>query len=217
MDVYIRKKICDLSQAGGRLKYLRELMNVTQKELVVVGFGSSTVAFIETGRRQMSLKLASLLVELAKLKGIKCSPAWLITGEGEKPTHSSLGVSQTTALEEDYDYNDPKFLHEIIKFKEVYPDSFILKIKDESMAPRFNLGDHVGGAPIELNQLPESQQKACIIKLKNGLSLVGKVKKIPENGFEVSHENTLFAPSHRLINHSDVQAIYPVTWHRIKY
>lgn len=219
---YSKKSTHDLSKVGGRIKYLRDLMGVSQRKLAEFGLKTSTLARIESHQGEITLKQANILIRIAQEKGIYCSLQWLVSGEGESPHMTTSLPFQPIHVPIIEEYKNTGLLRDIIQFTEKNPDSAVILIKDESMVPYFKPGEYVGGSPIKLDKISElfdidnAPYKHCIIKFKNGQQLLRSVKKVNDDKLKLIKPNTLLNSSEQIINIKDIHSIYSVTWHGTK-
>jgi hypothetical protein len=145
------------------------------------GLPSSTVWGWHGGRLLLNKKGALRLSEKLSLFGVKCSPEWLLEGTGISPQIKGdiFNLFDKKFLNEKE--NDSLIIsgltrdYEIDVFSKINKNSTILISETDSMAPEILKGDFVGGIALSKESLHEAFGRNCIVKLKNGKSIIRRV------------------------------------------
>ena len=169
-------------ELGDRFKSRREALNLTQDEVAKEvsrllpndRFSRVTVSNIELGNQQ-SLKDRVLL---AVIKILKCNAEWLVNGNGDiEPTTNNIALFESTPVNsaqmvplvswvqagqwtEAVDNYDNEFVACPVKCP---PGTFALKIRGDSMQPRFEENDIIF---IDSNQVNIENGKLVIAQLE---------------------------------------------------
>ncbi|CAM4401337.1 MAG: hypothetical protein LEGION0398_MBIBDBAK_00245 [Legionellaceae bacterium] len=147
-------------EIGNRIKFIRKLANIEQQELAKLAqISRVALSYYEkgAGRFKLTYKAAVKITEGLKLKGIICTPEWIITGEGEQPS-----------LLQGININSDK--QNSIKEKEIklfltHPESVVIEIESDALLPFLKEGDYVGGIWIPSHKL--EKEELCIIDIYN--------------------------------------------------
>lgn len=184
---------------GTRLRFLRKITGmVTEPFGNLCGVGRTTISSWEQGINVLTERGAEKVVSGVRTEGIHCTTLWILHGIGEPPKIvnqdklSKLNYQSATASKElpvqevIPDYEDTELQKELDLFKACYPDHLICKIEDDTMHPGYAVGNFVGGILLPSEALDLAHDMDCIAKLKDGLTVVRRVKVETPGAFKLS-------------------------------
>lgn len=208
----------NLVERGKRFKLCRTMAGKSLRELAVINKMSySNLAQYERGKLLISEKNVERFLNMLLSENIFCSKEWLLSGEGEFPRH--LGSATDT--------NNNKVLHhkflpdisgeflvfnELELFKSNNPKALVKCVSDDSMFPLFDIGDYVGGIPVDPSFYTKLNGYSCIIEFPNSNQLIRKFF-IDKNKVMLIAKNLKSKYNPTLEDISGIN-IYPIIYHR---
>jgi transcriptional regulator with XRE-family HTH domain len=171
---------------ANRVKSARMLSGCTRKSFSeVAGLSIATLRSWEEpgfGRRGITAKGASRLVNALNSLNVFCSADWILRGEGTGPrllsATSLIPSSPPTQWSE-----EESILRDLQSFKENNSEPVLLLVADSAMAPRFVKGEYVGGSKrvgVEIHAMIGCD---CIIETESGLLLRRLGQRITDNTY----------------------------------
>ena len=167
----------------------------------------------ENGLINISQRNITRLVSVALDHSIECTPEWLLTGKGPSP--KTIPPSMINLQEASAGSTTEDILRDLSNFRNSYPKGMTLMICDDAMAPTYVNGDFVGGNTVDLKDLKECLDLACIIETADGKK---RLRKIGYNngswflyGTNARHLGSPFME----IDPQITQAA-PIFWHRMQ-
>lgn len=161
---------------GARLKRIRNLANVSRKQLCEeASVNINTYIGYEVGRYGgITTKGAGKVLKYLQEKGVNCTIDWLMHETGSAPyvfTEKVEGLSFNNLQEES------KIQEELCIFRSHYSATLDYRIIDDGMLPVYPLGSYVAGVVSAPSKLAELINSDCIVQLDNGDILVRKLKE----------------------------------------
>lgn len=213
MQLSLENENAILKERGERLRRVRNLANLSRKDICArCDININTYIRWEVGQYGgLTQKGAEKIIYFLSKEGVYSTVDWLMKGIGPAPHISinQLAEENTTQIED-------SFSKEIKFFLNVNSGSIIFEIKDDTMFPQFNIGDFVGGICKYENNILETIDLDCIVKLTTGEMLARNVRrgKISEKYTLVSlNINSKFNDSPVLYDQSLIYSA-PIIWHR---
>jgi hypothetical protein len=163
-------------QRANRIKYLRKILRYSSKAFgEKLNTKDSTLKSWEQARHKgLTAEGALIIVEACKKEGvINCTLEWLLYGKGPDPEvragtfPNNIGNTIT---------------QELNLFHQLHPNAIDMIIKDNTMEPCFNKGDHVAGIRYFADDINKLIGKNCIAQLKTGEVVARKLLKGEKNG-----------------------------------
>lgn len=195
---------------AARLKEARDVAGLTLKETASSGMiNFNTLCGWEIGKHGGLTERGALLV-IKRLEefNTECSLEWLLYGEGESPKkRTSISAEQNETANK-----WTTSLHKLIL--QANPDLLCLQITDASMAPEYNIGDHVYGSPfaLDIHQLSPISGKTVLVQEQSGNLIL---RKLLVN--QITNEALLIASNHSFhpsfLYNPNIQAIAIVVCH----
>ena len=170
-------------EQGKRLRALREIAGLTQKELSELSkVAESTIRQWETGRSNgISIKGAYKVVKACNSCNIICDADWLLDGKGNAPKYTS-GYQPKSTVKAQTIYIEKQIEEEIKFFCEQSYKPIFFRIEDNSMLPYYQLGTYVGGTLCSEKEIKNLNNRNCIVVLISNQFLVRKVKVNKKTG-----------------------------------
>lgn len=164
----------------------------------------------------LTLKGAHRLVKALLNEGIGCSVEWLMEGTGEGPHYLDLPKDSPKNRKGASPWSQQLAIQSEIKFfEEINPDSIVVMITDDGLAPVFGLGDFVGGIKKFGKEMTKAIDQYCIVETASKDLLVRKVipgKKPKTYSLHCTNPQT------RALNSTKIDIalkwVAPIVWHR---
>jgi transcriptional regulator with XRE-family HTH domain len=208
----------DRKEVAERLKVARSLAGYGNRKNFCAQFDISydTLDAWERGKNPLTSKGAKRIVEILKSAEIYCSEDWLMTGEGLSPRplkeiipEGLKGSSASLTLFE----KNLTLVMEISTFTTLNKDSIITLIKDDTMLPFYEKGDHVGGTRIRGDDFKKAILRRCIVEFVGGEIAVGQLKKT-SSSYEVYPVNKEASATPLVESSIKISSVAPIVWHR---
>lgn len=200
-----------------RLKRVRNLANLSREELCADGdINRHTYIGWETGRfAGLTTIGAEKVLEKITRKGVHCSLAWLMEGEGPEPS-----VNPISPMQFDSTPNLPEELiidYELACFKAKNSHAVSLIIDDEGMAPQYHGGDIVAGKKRVGEQIETTIGYDCIVETENGDYLLRNIRKGKDPyTYTLVCNNPAIQKKASVLPNVKLIFAAPVIWHRKK-
>lgn len=162
--VIVTNEIASADARGERLRKIRNLANLSRKELCnTPELKLNTYKGWELGRfGGLPVDGAERVIKRVTKEGVICSVEWLLYGKGQEP----YIIPQSTG---DFDQLGTEIiLKEIMVFQSFYPDAVYIEIKDDALSPLYVIGDYVAGIRVFGENINAIVNQACIVQLTNG-------------------------------------------------
>lgn len=122
-------------EIGDRLRSIRERCGLTRKEVELQTNGeikSASLSTFENNQSQISLRYLKVLLDFYRLKGVRSSYDWVISGDGMQPIeHEGLASNITAVKESAY-------------FLQNNQNSKIITATTNKFSPYIKTGDFIG-------------------------------------------------------------------------
>ncbi|MBL5824306.1 helix-turn-helix transcriptional regulator [Serratia marcescens] len=122
-------------EIGDRLRSIRERCGLTRKEVELQTNGeikSASLSTFENNQSQISLRYLKVLLDFYRLKGVRSSYDWVISGDGMQPIeHEGLASNITAVKESAY-------------FLQNNQNSKIITATTNRFSPYIKTGDFIG-------------------------------------------------------------------------
>lgn len=128
----------------------------------------------------LTLNGAQRLVKALQVEGVACSVEWLMDGKGIGPhfLETTLEQNNSKNIRKISLWNQNIVIQNEIKFfQENNPDSVVLMVTDDGLAPVYSLGDFVGGIKKYQKEMLKVIGHHCIIETASKEILIRKVCK----------------------------------------
>ncbi len=209
-----KKDYSNLDNIANRIRYLRMLTGLDRHQMQARhDVKVSSLDKWESGLANISQRNITRLINVALDHSIECTPEWLITGGGHPPKtvppsaidHHQVGAGNTAE----------NILKDLSYFRNTYPGGITLMISDDAMAPIYANGDFVGGNVVDLKDLKECLDFACIIHTADGKKRLRRVGY--NNGaWFLYGTNTRHVGSPFMEIDMEITKIAPIFWHRMQ-
>ena len=207
-----KKDHSNLDIIGNRIRYLRMLTGLDRSNMEKRHqVKKVSLEKWENGTANISLRNITRLVSVAIDHSIECTPEWLVTGEGSPP--KTIPPSTIDPYKVGSGSTTEDILRDLSYFKSTYPLGISLMISDDAMMPCYDDGDFVGGQVVELKDLKECLDHACIVHTADGKK---RVRRIGHNdgvwflyGTNISHKGSAI-----LETGIEITKVAKVFWHR---
>lgn len=185
------KEYSPAERRATRIKRVRNLANLTRKQMCENStIKPQTLIGWEVARHGGLSKIgARKIIERIALEGVICSFEWLFDGEGQGPTlipdyGSNKDALNCTSLHDDKKLSeDERIIDELRLFRKHYTDSIELQITDDTMSPRFVIGDYVAGVKLYHEDIAKLVDNICIVQLESGAILTRLLKTGNKEGY----------------------------------
>ena len=177
------------SARAARLKRLRNLANLTRSEMCGTGeININTLKGWEIGRYGgLPLDGAQKVITRIAKEGVTSTIDWLLYETGMGPVisditsknHQESDTKQTESIEDE----DVLIQAELLYFKQFYKDTIDYAVKDDGMAPQYQVGDTVAGIKHYGTSIDSLIGMDCIVQLNDGRVLLRQIKKDPSTVF----------------------------------
>lgn len=214
MNDQVHQGLRDAKDRGARLKRIRNLANVSRKQLCEeAGVNINTYIGYEVGRYGgITVKGADKILKYLQEKGVNCSMDWLMHETGTAPyvfTEKMEGISLKNLQEEG------KIQEELGVFRSHYMETIDCRISDDGMSPVYPLGSYVAGVLNDATKVTELVNSDCIIQLENGDILVRKLKEGRlENTYTLACINPETAVANPILYNVTITNAARIIWHR---
>ena len=207
-----KKDSSNLDSIGNRIRYLRMLTGLDRNHMEM-RHQVKKVSLVkwENGTANISPRNITRLINVAIDHSIECTPEWLTTGVGNPP--KTIASSTIDAHKVSTGNTTEDILRDLRHFKSTYPQGITLKVSDKAMLPAYADGDFVGGNTIELSDIKEYLDQACIVHTADDKK---RVRRIGEsNGSWFLYGTNLTNNEAAYLEHNvEIIKIAPVFWHR---
>lgn len=201
---------------GQRVKWLRELVGLSRKELETrYHISLHTQKNWELGRMSgLTTRGAEKLISIFKKEGAYCSAQWLLEGIGSAPQlmHSPFSATQseqTTDLKEDTRDEEVSF------FLAQGENRTVFSLEDESMSPVYQSGDTVGGVKFTGDAIQECIKQHCIIETVDGDRVCRLLAESEEKGlYNLLFLNAQITPLPKQYYATEILTAAPIIWMR---
>lgn len=170
--------------------------------------------------RQLSHKGADKIAQAFSQEGWFVSPEWLMAGQGFAPTYVErshfYNFSQTRSVNADrFKEEDFMIAKEVAFFRNANPSALLLIIANAEMVPQFDIGDYIGGVPIDKELYDKVIGQVCIVDVKNVNRGAYRLHQGDQEGqFTLSVLNMRATGSPSIIANITPMLVAPVIWHR---
>ncbi len=207
-------KVGTLNTVANRVRYLRNLTGLDRPEAAARHhIAVSSFEKWENGRSNPTGRSLTRVIDMALAHSIECTPEWILHGEGSPPkiiSPSSLKENRTSVGN-----TAEETLRDLQYFKTAYPEGLTLMVSDDAMADHYTQGDFVGGVPVDLDNLKQYLDYACIVQTSDGKIRLRRIGY--QNGSWFLHgTNTRHKGSPYLEKDVMIIRVAPVFWHRLK-
>jgi len=207
---------------GNRVRSARMLTRLTRKNFQEkYHIHENTLKSWENpteNKNGLTKKGALRFIETLKNENITCTLDWLLYGIGDGPrlTTQPIIENNTIVIPEISINQDEAILKEIQFFLDVNPDSVVALVSDNSMAPFFFVGDHVGGYKRKKEFIKYFVNVNCIVETTEGTQYICRYTTTEkENIYRIFYLNSL----NNIDNNKmlvEIDSIAPIVWHRRK-
>lgn len=205
----------NVSAQASRIRHLRDLLGLTRPEIEArYGIKQTTLSKWELGINKISPSQISRLVQIAQENSITCTKEWLLYGKGEEARTLGSHLENPSSITDLKEYKNLLLLKEIAAFKNIYKESEVLLVTDESMVPQFTPGDYVGGVRIPIDKLRSHLDSPFIVKTRDSRIRLRRITismgEIILYGINMRSQGSPiceFRP--------EIEMIAPVFWHRM--
>jgi hypothetical protein len=210
---------------GKRLRIARHMAGFENIELLMEKYqGKYPVSYgtwrgWEAGAGEgLSEKGADNACKIFAEEGVLCTTAWLTHAVGKGPQLVSLFDGSNSAFQQFADLPEHKqqtnVLEELSLFKQHYPDTLDFVIPDNTMAPRFIIGEYVAGIKCTGNMIEKTLGKDCIIQTTSGEIFVRNLReKTGKNSYTLACTN-MPETNKPFLYEISIQGLAPIIWQR---
>jgi transcriptional regulator with XRE-family HTH domain len=158
-------------EIGQRIRHCRRLTGLSMREICdrnMISVG--TYSQWERGEVAITDKNIFQCIQIFLSEGINCTAQWLLMSEGECPT--LLQKSARHYPEKFFEREIAKISPEIMTFLDIKsyqknnPGAIVHQVKNRAMLPIINVGDFVGGKPLERTKINFAHREMCILEME---------------------------------------------------
>lgn len=205
---------------GSRLKRIRNLGNLTRKELSEKsGVNLHTLKGWENGRfGGLSVSGAKLIIKYLSETGVHCSLAWLLDNTGRGPTiNEDQNLIKITSYRTEHNNHPEVIKNELSNFKKMHTDTNEFLVADDNMQPFFQSGDYVAGIKRFGRAIEMTIGHDCIIETADGLTLFRQLRRGDLVGtYTLICHNPKYNTNDSILSNVKLVSAAPIIWHRKK-
>lgn len=217
----------NLIHSGDRLRRARILAGITTRREFEKKYhvSANTLQGWEQGKNPLSKKGAKRVIEALKSEGLICSMEWLMNGTGMPPRPFEMlgnGITSEAALEnaltETSLQEEQAIYEELQAFKKYNPNSIIITVSDDAMAPQYQNGDYIAGRRLyQPNEIQQYVGQACVVELSDHRIIPRYLHLGSEpNAYTLSCTNYQSKSAPLNIFNAKIISAAPILWHRRK-
>ncbi|MFT3741842.1 MAG: helix-turn-helix domain-containing protein [Gammaproteobacteria bacterium] len=203
---------------GERLKALRLMSGFTRNGFAKKhNLSASTIQSWEAAKAGgLTERGAERMLHLLREEGICCSIEWLLFGTGSSPQLANPQFNKLREVAAMYHLPEQTAINlELAFFRKQVRHCMEYVVTDDGMAPYYRPGDYVAGRRRSGPALAGLAGCDCIVQLKNGESLLRRVRINPRTGlFDLLCTNLKTAVLLPVLYSQDVLYAAPVIWWR---
>jgi hypothetical protein len=157
---------------ANRLKEARKIGRISLRDITNNGvINYNTFCGWESGKHGgLTQKGALKVVEALNQLGVKCSIEWLLYGIGQKPISlHPMMIPRPLSSIKDFIPIHSDFI------KQLYPEFIGIRIEDDAMSPKYNIGDFVSGMPLSQKKITQASGKDVIVQLRGETTIIRKL------------------------------------------
>jgi hypothetical protein len=225
-QIKILDEISSPRAKGKRLKRLRNLANLTRRDLEQYNINLNTLKGWEVGRHGgLTNKGAVQIIKALRDRGVDCQIDWLLYGLGRGPRIFERldGVAEgegSYSVEEPFQsletgVENKKILQELIYFRQKHQHILDFIIEDDGMSPFYVPGEYVAGIRRTGKQIVSAVNKDCIVQTDNGLMVVRRLKSTQQPDlYHLICLNPHTTVAEPIICNAKVVSVAPIIWIR---
>lgn len=198
--------------AAKRIKTIRLLTGCTQKEFSSkYDINIHSLQSLEASKTELSIRNANKIISASRLNGLECSLEWLMHGMGQAPfINKKLSIQKKKIISWASEEN---IQNEIAVFKRSSDQAIVTMISNDSMAPKYFIGDYVGGILRKLEDINVITGLDCILESQDGQISINSIYSAAKGimAGPINIEKTVDYP---LFSLKKVKRLSPVIWHR---
>lgn len=204
---------------GNRVKSARMLSGYTRKAFAEISkISMATLRIWEeptSNRGGLTEKGALRLIEALNVCGIYCTKKWLLFGLGPGPNLINNPDRFKIKIEApDVTWGeDESIIQDIESFKRNNVDPIVAIITDNSMSPKFNRGDYVGGSRVYKNAIENLIGCLCIVGLKEK-TLIRRITATKKSKYTLCSINQDPIITDPVITEVEIIYAAEIVWHR---
>ena len=207
------------STISERVKDLRKDFRFSRKYLSDrYGIPQITLQKIENSERKITEQSLHKIINIYKSDNILVTREWILNGTGEKPRYIFPDNPITDNFLQDFiDKDELAINREIEFFEKNNPNSKVIILEDNDMAPYYKKGDYVGGIEISSEKYENLSSIDCIVLVKGQNSYLLRTVDIDdENTFRLSIKNRKSNNMKPVIYKANIIYAAPIVWIRKK-
>lgn len=211
---------------GERLRRVRNIANLSREEFCSDGsVNIHTLAGWELGRfGGLSRNGAIIVAHRVAKEGVHCTVEWLLHDIGVSPylipkiDVTNNNIQNQKNIDNSYHEEVNNLItDELICFRSHYKEILELSVTDNSMAPYYNIGDHVAGKKIYEDDIAKLIGKDCIVNTENGLLLLRNLRQgTTDNHYTLISLNAFTQSNNSILYDIKITSAAPIYWHRKK-
>jgi HTH-type transcriptional regulator, cell division transcriptional repressor len=208
-------------EQGKRLVRLRNLANLSRKNVSArYGINVNTYTNWELGVYDgLSKNAVSKISNFCQHEGIIFSIEWLLYGVGEGPHICPVFPTppQDTVSKPNLDNEEQQIISELLYFREHHKEHIDMVVSNDSMEPRFMIGEYVAGIKYYREAIDALIDKDCIVQTKDGKLLLRKIKNKNSGGhYTLTCNNPNTKITEPVLYDVELISAAPVLWQRRK-
>lgn len=212
-----------------RLKMVRNMANLSRKEMCANGININTYKGWEIGRYGgLTLDGAKQVIERIAKEGVICSFEWLIyeIGRGacvsadfKKIQKEQQNNKEKISPDDTKGKTQEKLIfNEILLFRQQFSATIDYQILDDGLSPKFTIGDFVAGIKHYDKAINTLLNQDCIVRLANGETMVRHLRKSnDQNTYMLVCTNPNTAVASPVLYDVKISSAAPILRHYKKY
>lgn len=210
----------DPQMRGIRLKTIRSMTGLTRQDFEKKHeISASTIQSWEAAKAGgLTERGASRLLPIFQKEGIACNLDWILYGIGDPPFLEDTETAIKTEHSITHDTNSPEskgIVQELLTFRKMNEFAVDFQIKDDGMAPHYNIGDYVAGKRRFNENLSSLIGFDCIVQTASNEILFRRLTEGKNPGvFNLICINLNTSVSLRTMYDQEIISAAPVIWHR---
>lgn len=206
-----------LKRVGDRIKYCRELIDVTKGKLATKhALNPSTLHFYENNVKCPSEERLQKLLEIFKKEDVIVSYQWLKTGVGDLPIKLKLtDIVNKNEIKKPENLDSIELMNfEMNTLMNKYPNSIHFICNTFEMEPHILYSDWLLAMPIDKKNVSKYEKLPFLFKIKN-VTYLKYIAKINDNGsFNLIGSNQSHATEKYFMPNINPEIVAPIYWIR---